>query len=189
MRLSETDFQSVPPFLDKRFQQVFTAGLTSTPAEYAAREVRLRMRANAAKKVSVLHCWHSLATSSILAEHDRKPIVVTATSKHLAPKSLPPATFESKVHDNSLGERAKTLCAQSTWLNISPQHRELCFASWLSFTTLNGNYDDFFRTWQSLLVQSGHLLYHIEDKRAGGHLSVKSWGVCCVVLWSPSICS
>ena len=114
VRLSETDFQSVPPFLAKRFQQVFTAGLTSTPAEYAAREVRLRMRANAAKKVSVLHCWHSLAMPSILADHDRKPIVVTATSKQLAPKSLPPATFESRVHDNSLGEQANTLCAQST---------------------------------------------------------------------------
>ena len=183
VRLSETDFASVSAFLVKRFNMVFTAGLTSTPAEYAAREVRLRMKANIAKKVSSTHCWHALATSNILREHDRNPICVTTAAKEHAPTSLPPSTFESKVHDNSLGEKAKTLTAKSTWLNISTQHRELCFASWLGFVTLNGDYNLYFRSWQSLLVQSGQFLYSSADGPIGGRRSSRGGELFRAVLW------
>lgn len=168
MRLAEVNFNPdhVPYHVLERLTKIFRAMLTSICAEYAAREVRQRERANVAKKLTMVAKWHSVATSDILDNHDRNPIHVTDAAKQSAPTTLPASTFDSKVHDHSLGEQARTLTGNSTWLNISPQKRELCFASWRSFVTLGGDYEGFASTWQSLLAPTGHFLYH---KNTEGH--------------------
>ena len=88
-----------------RLFKIFGAMLTTTPAEYAARQVRIREAANTAKKMNQLEKWHSLATSAILNDHSRQHITVTDTAMQHRSSTVPRTTFDARIYDNSLKER------------------------------------------------------------------------------------
>ena len=103
VRFSEVDFEHVPDWVKARISKIFHAILVSFMAEQAARNVRQREKANDAQKLSMGATWHLVATSRILKDHDRKPIVVTDSAKSVAPASLAPNTYSATIHDHSLG--------------------------------------------------------------------------------------
>jgi hypothetical protein len=170
VRLSEVDFTHVPGWVKERITKVFHAILVSFMAEQAARNVRQREKANVAKKLSMGAKWHSVATSRILKEHDRKPIFVTDSAKNLAPATLPLSTYSATTHDHSLGpEVSSTLTGKATWLNCSPERRELCYVSWVSFLQVKADYAKHHCAWQSFLAPVGHIIYDsVSNELASG---------------------
>ena len=86
-------------------------------------------------------------------------MVITEAAKHNAPKDIPAALFEAVVHDHSLEDHMSTLTAESTWLNISPERRELTFVSFMTFMQLNGGLKKMFNVWMGLLCTPGTLIF------------------------------
>ena len=165
VRLAEAEFKSVPASVLDSVQLLSESMLTSSAAELAARQVKLRSQANLAGKVSRVERWHALATSEILSDHDRRPMVVTEASKHGAPKDLPAALFEATVHDHSLEDHISTLTEEATWLNISPERREQTFVSFVSFMQLTGDLKQMLNVWQGHLCTAGSLIYRTTDRK------------------------
>ena len=55
-------------------------------------------------------------------------MVITEPAKNSCPKEISNTVFDGTVHDHCLEEDIHTLTAEATWLNVSPERRELCFA-------------------------------------------------------------
>lgn len=139
------------------FDMIFNGMLTSIAAEFAARDVRDRLRANAQSRATTNSKWHSLATSAILANMDRKPIVVTETAKSLAPSCIREGTYDAEVYDNTFEDKFNQLTGATTWLNLSPERRELAFVSFKSFENCEFDFPRYSFSWLSLLCTDGDL--------------------------------
>jgi hypothetical protein len=160
VRLAEARFEEpIPGTVLTSVGYVFESMLTTTVAELAARNVKIRSTANLAGKLSRVEKWHSLATSQILADHDRKPMTITEAAKNASPKDIPSSIFEATVHDHSLQDTISTLTSEATWLNLSPQRREQCFVAMSSFVALQGDIHKMLRIWQGLLCVAGSLIW------------------------------
>ena len=116
VRLAEARFEEpIPETVLTSVGHVMESMLTTTVAELAARQVKLRSTANLAGKLSRVEKWHSLATAQILANHDRKPMTITEAAKISSPKDIPSSIFEATVHDHSLQD---TICYLNLGSNV-----------------------------------------------------------------------
>ena len=144
--------------------------LVSYPVELAGGRLRKREHAHQGGKMCHLEKWHQLSTSKVLADFKREEPEISSIAMNARATALPKNIHKSNGWDNSLGKEYKRLGNDDSWLNITHEHRKLCYTSFRSFVEADGDCKMFLKSWQSLLAVPGFLLFSMDPSLIGGPL-------------------
>ena len=160
IRLYEVDFQEVPDCVQRKVALYENAQKTTLPCENGGNKLRHREKAQITKRICKVDKLHTLNSSSVQRDFDRRPCPVTAAAEQCRPKKVGDDFFSAAGWRHSLGEKYDALGQPATWPAMTREARMLGFLSWASMVQCQGDWVRHFGLWQGRLAVDTHLVGH-----------------------------
>ena len=153
IRLSEVDFTHTPARVQRAVQLKWEIYKSTLPCELAGGRLRRRQDSVQGKRLGATEKHHQLLACSVLDNFDTaKTLSISKEALIAKPPNLSKTLYQAKDWDNSLGLAYDALSGPSDWLNLSPEHRRLCYFAFRAFSESNGVWELFTRTWPSAMA-------------------------------------